>query len=263
MRCVLAAIDTDESAPAVIAFAEQLARVLSAEVDCLHAGKPFGGMAGVEAAVRHIEGQPVSGIIDEAARGDVVAVVIGRRPKPREQPVGGVGAGLLAALPQPVAVIPADTPHPHRLGRVIVPLEGTRSSSLAPQRMIEIATGAGVDIVLLHVLDRDAVPMFTDRSGHEAEIWTNEFMARYCPVPPKRVHLQVRLGAVEEEVIRAARESDADLVALGWSRRLAQGRAPIVRAALEDAHLPVLLIPVMAADPLSAPGTAGVRMSAH
>jgi hypothetical protein len=43
-----------------------------------------------------------------------------------------------------------------------------------------------------------------------------------------------------------AQETGADLIALGWSRALAPDRAPVVRAVLERAHVPVLLFPVVA-----------------
>ena len=41
-----------------------------------------------------------------------------------------------------------------------------------------------------------------------------------------------------------AAECACDLIALGWSQELAQGRAPVVRATLARSRLPVLLVPV-------------------
>jgi hypothetical protein len=52
------------------------------------------------------------------------------------------------------------------------------------------------------------------------------------------------VGEPPEQVVSVAREIDADLMALGWAQTLAAGRAGVVRAALEQAKLPVLLIPV-------------------
>lgn len=244
MRRVLAAVELDDQAIAVAAFAGQLGRVLNATPDLVHAGPGARQLEGSVGAVRTIAGDPATALKADATDAEVVAVVVGRSSKPDGQPVGRVAASLLLTLPQPVAVVPGHTSHPNRLSRAIVPLEGTQSSTLAPLKMIELATSSGVDIVLVHVFGPESVPMFTDQPQHETEAWTREFIARYCPFPPRSARLQLRRGAIDEEICALAREADADVVALGWSQDLAAGRAKVVRAVLETANLPVLLIPV-------------------
>jgi hypothetical protein len=56
--------------------------------------------------------------------------------------------------------------------------------------------------------------------------------------------MQVRLGRREEEILRAVKETQPDLVALGWAQELAAGRAPVVRELLERGRIPVLLLPM-------------------
>ncbi|MBD0291909.1 MAG: universal stress protein [Thermoleophilia bacterium] len=143
-----------------------------------------------------------------------------------------------------MAVVPVETSHPGRLARILVPLEGTRTSSLAPRRTIELARDAGLEIVLLHVFAPASLPRFTDQPQHETASWTHEFLARYSPCPPDDVRLEVRVGEPREHVVAVARESDVDVIALGWAQELAEGRAAVVRAALEEARVPVVLIPV-------------------
>lgn len=109
--------------------------------------------------------------------------------------------------------------------------------------MIEVAADSGVDIVLLHVFEPGSLPMFTDQPHQEVESWAREFVSRYCPVAPGTVRLQLRVGSPADQIIAVARETDAHLVALGWSQVLERGRAAIVRAALQEARLPVLLVP--------------------
>jgi nucleotide-binding universal stress UspA family protein len=128
--------------------------------------------------------------------------------------------------------------------RVLVPLEGTVGTSLAPKRLIELARDAEIEVVALHVHDAETLPAFTDQPQHEAAAWREEFVARYCPWGIGEVSMQVRLGRREEEILRAASETQADLVALGWAQELAGGRAPVVRELLERGHTPVLLVPV-------------------
>ena len=93
----------------------------------------------------------------------------------------------------------------------------------------------------------DEIPPFTDQPQHEHSAWATEFVARYCPWGVGSVQLEVRIGRAEELVPRVAAESGCDLIALGWAQELAPGRAPVVRAALERSHRPVMLVPVRVA----------------
>jgi nucleotide-binding universal stress UspA family protein len=252
MRVIAALDDSDRAAP-VAAFAGALARVLGADVDGLHIA--VDGVERVEAvgreaglSVRVERGDVCDSLRHEAQADDVGAVVLGRTRDPQRGPAGATALELLTTLPKPVVVVPADAPRPGRLGRILVPLEGTRSTSLAPRRTIQFAQGAGVEIVLLHVLDEASLPLFTDQPQHETAAWTSEFLARYAPCPPETMRLESRVGDPVEEIVAVAREIDADVVVLGWAQELSAGRAPVVRATLEQAKLPVFLIPVFSLD---------------
>jgi nucleotide-binding universal stress UspA family protein len=250
---VIAGLDNSAVASPVAEFAAALASVLGAEVDGLHVaanGRERAQAAAERAglALRVERGDARARLRREAEAADVAAVVLGRSHEPRGGPVGAVALDLLTTLPKPVAVVPLGSPRPARLGRILVPLEGTHSTSLAPRRTIEIAHGAGLEIVLVHVFDAASVPAFTDQPQHETAAWATEFLARYCPCPPDDVRLESRIGDPVREVVSVAHEIDADLIALGWAQELAADRAPVVRAALERARLPVFLIPVVSVD---------------
>ena len=148
----------------------------------------------------------------------------------------GTAFELIESIDKPVVVVPPDVARAGALSRVIVPLEGTLSSSLAPRHLIEIACDANLDVVVLHVHDEASLPAFTDQPQHETDAWAEEFLARYVPSRFGDVRLEVRVGRRNEEVLRAAEELDADLIALGWSQDLAPGRAPVVRGARAWTH---------------------------
>ena len=120
---------------------------------------------------------------------------------------------------------------------------GTVSAALAPKAIFELASGAQLEVVVVHVRRRGPIPAFTDQPQHEAAEWAEEFLAHYCPWGVDEVRLEVRIGRREEQILRAE-ESKVDLIALGWSQELAPGRAPVVRAVLERGHVLVLLGPV-------------------
>ena len=252
MTKVIAALDNSLAARPAVAAGIALAQLLGSEVEALHVGENGNGVAAKAAAaagldLRTCAGPTVARLIEAGSAEDVVAMVVGSRGIPgRDRPVGATALEVLAALPKPVLVVPPETA-PGPLRRVLVPLEGTLSTSAAPEAIFEVADGFELDVVVLHVHDEASIPLFNDQRQHETREWAREFVARYCPWGVSDVRLESRVGRRDEEIIGAAEELDADLIALGWAQELAPGRAPVVRAVLERGHVPVLLVPVSAA----------------
>jgi nucleotide-binding universal stress UspA family protein len=251
MTKVIAALDNSVAARPVLATARALADLFGADVEALHVlvdgDRVAAGVAAAEGVpLNELSGDPMKELIGAASEDDVVCAVIGARGtrlKPRA--LGETALAVATSLSKPVAVVPPDAPHAGRLGRVLVPLEGNVSTSLAPRAMLELAGDAALDVVVVHVLDEDSLPSFTDQPQHEETAWADEFLARYCPWGVDSVQLEVRIGRREELVPAVAYDVGADLIALGWSRALAADRAPVVQAALAGT-VPVILIPVEA-----------------
>ncbi len=198
---------------------------------------------------------------------DVVALVIGARGLPTDpRPLGTTAEAVATQLLKPVLVVPPDVPAPTVLRRILVPLEGTVSSSLAPRSVIDLASEANIEVVVVHVLGIDELPAVTDQPQHEHAAWAAEFLARYCPGGIENVRLELRVGRPAELVPIVAEETGCDLITLGWAGQLVPDRAPVVRAALERSHRPVLLVPVVpAVEPRSSGisrGSAGARAGA-
>jgi len=89
-----------------------------------------------------------------------------------------------------------------------------------------------------------AVPKFWDQHAHACQAWGQEFLARYCALPGAR--LELRSGAAAEHVVKVAGAEQADVIALAWSQRLEPGRALVVRRAVLDTGMPVMLVPMPA-----------------
>jgi nucleotide-binding universal stress UspA family protein len=252
MTKVIAALDNSLAARPVAAAGMALAQLLGSEVEALHVSENGNGVAVNAAAAAGLElrtcgGGTVARLIEAGSAEDVVAMVVGACGMPgRARPVGTTALELLAALPKPLLVVPPETA-PRPLRRLLVPLEGTLSTSAAPEAIFELADGFELDVVVLHVHDEASIPLFNDQRQHETREWAREFVARYCPWGVGDVRLETRVGRRDEEILRAAEEFEADLIALGWAQELAPGRAPVVRAVLERGHVPVLLVPVSTA----------------
>jgi nucleotide-binding universal stress UspA family protein len=251
MTKVIAALDNSLAASPVVAAATTLAQLLGTEVEALHVGENGNGVAANAAAAAGLElttygGPTVARLVEACSADDVVAMVVGSRGMPgRARPVGATALEVLAAVPKPLLVVPPETT-PKPLRTLLVPLEGTLSTSAAPEAIFEVSDGLELDVVVLHVHDEVSIPLFNDQRQHETREWAREFIARYCPWGVGDVRLETRVGRRDEEILRAAEEFEADLIALGWAQELAQGRAPVVRAVLERGHVPVLLVPVTA-----------------
>jgi hypothetical protein len=141
-------------------------------------------------------------------------------------------------------VVPPDAEPRSSFKRVLVPLEGNQSASLAPRSLIELAPDQGLDVVALHILGPETIPPFQDQPQHEQTAWAREFLARYCPWGLDVVNFETRVGRRDEFIADAAQECDCDLIALGWSQDFDEGHAHVVRATLGRTRLPVALIPV-------------------
>ncbi|MGZ6098867.1 MAG: universal stress protein, partial [Myxococcaceae bacterium] len=85
---------------------------------------------------------------------------------------------------------------------------------------MELARASGIEVAVLHVRAEEALHAFSDQLHHEVPAWVEEFLARFCPVPARELEVVLRVGVPEEEVGSVARETGADLIALGWSQQL-------------------------------------------
>jgi nucleotide-binding universal stress UspA family protein len=239
MSVVLAALDNSLAANPVLVAARAVARVLGARVEAVHVlaegdrpPQTAADAAGVP--LRVCSGLVVRCLVDAGHDPDVAAVVVGARGTAGTgNPLGSTALAVVTSLQRPVVVVPANALVAAALRRVLVPLEGTISTSLAPRSIIALAAAAALEVTVLHV----------DEDG-KASIEAEEFLARYCPWGIGSVRLERRAGKREELVPLVAEELQADLIVFGWAQQLAEGRAPVVRAALERSTVPVMLIPV-------------------
>jgi Universal stress protein family len=156
---------------------------------------------------------------------------------------------VATGLPKPIVVVPPDAPSDGPVRRVLVPIEGARSVPRTPRAIIDLTETAEVEMIALHVLEEEQLPAVTDQPQHEWQVWVQEFIRRYCRWHIGTLRLETRVGRAQDLVPAVAEAMGVDLVALGWSRELGPGHAPIVRGVLERCRRPVLLVPVE--DPVS------------
>lgn len=253
MKKVLAALDNSLAGRSLLAAASTFARLLDAEVKAVHVqvdgdrtARNTAEMAGIP--LQTTTGPVIERLVEAGGASDVVALAIGARGTPSgRRPLGGTASAVASVLPKPVMIVPPDAEPPGAFRRVLVPIEGLVSSSLAPRWLFEPAREAGIDVLALHIHDEESIPAFTDQPQHEQPAWAAEFVRRYCPWGIEAVQLETRVGRIGELIPVVAAESGCDLIALGWSQELSSDRSPVVRETLARSNLPVLLVPVQRA----------------
>lgn len=241
-RTVVAALDNSLAANPVLVAARALARALGARVEAIHVlveteQTPHHAAVSAGVPLRVVSGPVVNRLVEAAEAEETAALVIGARSKPASpHPLGSTALAVVTSASKPIVVVPPVGRIAPHLRRVLVPLEGSLSTSLAPRSLIELGERGSVEVIALHIVE--------DRAEPEEREFDEEFLRRYCPSGIGVVKLERRMGPRDELVALAAEELDCDLIALGWAQQLARGRAPVVRKTLERSPLPVMLIPV-------------------
>jgi nucleotide-binding universal stress UspA family protein len=249
MNRIVAALDNSLAAGPVLTVARALAPLLDCAVDALHltdGGDWIAAQVAQAAGVRlrHIRGPRVGALVEAGQAADVAALVVGARATPAgRRPLGSTALAVATELTKPVVVVPPDATVAATIRRLLVPVEGGLPAGTPPGPVGDLARGADLELIALHVYLEPALPLFTDQPQHETEARAREFVRRYCHWCPGPVRLETRVGRAEDVVPAVADEVDADLVVLAWCRELGPGHAPVVRAVLERCRRPVLLVP--------------------
>ena len=187
MRKVVAALDNSLAASPVLMTSLALGRILDARVEAVHVSVDGDRVARSAASALQVplqtaSGQVVERLIEIGQASDVVALVVGARGSPfGGRPLGGTALAVATSLSSPLVVVPPAARQPGHLRRVLVPLEGKETESHTPRAIVELARGEQLDVVVLHVLEEESLPLFSDQPQHEQAATTEEFLRRHCP----------------------------------------------------------------------------------
>lgn len=252
---ILAAIDNSAAAGPVLATAAAIADLYEASVDAVYVRE--GSDATARAAAEHagvglrtFAGDPLRTIVSMAEEDDVVALVMGSRALPvGKRPAGHVTMNVITSVRRPIVLVPPRVSRVAHIDRILVPLDGTQASASALASIVDRARARNVEVVALHVTEASTVPRFSEQPQHETDAWAEEFLARYCRFSPADVRLEMRIGAPADQVLRVAEDAHCQLLALSWAQVLAPERALVVRRAIEQSEIPILLTPVDGSSP--------------
>lgn len=195
------------------------------------------------------------------ARADVDCVAFGLRTND-DPGLGHVAEALLGSSAPLLLVRPGMRPLTS-LQRLLVPLEGTPSSSAAMLYAEEVLCRPQLEIVMLNVATGKtpaeagslAAPRFIDQEQYEWSDWQDEFSMRFSQCAHGARHrVSVRVGEPASTIVVEARAGDAELIVLSWRGTFAAGHGRIVRRLLEMSPCPLLIVPADGIDGLLAGG---------
>lgn len=155
--------------------------------------------------------------------------------------------------------------------RALIPLDGSAVAESIVPFILEIAGPLDMEVVLVRV-NRPIPPEVIEGSRHviveDAEasrVDAEEYLAPMAVELRRkgvRVRTQVRRGQPAEEIVQAAREIDADLIAMTTHGRSGLGRllfGSVAEAVLRESRLPVFLMRVTEAQVTARAAQVAVR----
>jgi nucleotide-binding universal stress UspA family protein len=120
-------------------------------------------------------------------------------------------------------------------------MEAAPGKARALKRAVEVASGAELELVVVHVDDEASIPRFSDQVAHETEAYATEFLARYLPGVPK-ARLELRIGVPADEILDVTDAAVADILAIGWPPPSEAERGGVAQELLDRSPVPLLLM---------------------
>ena len=264
MTLLIAVADTraDEE---LVASARNLAKAAGWEPRVVHVheagGVELGSADLADLEVIDLEGEAAATLAGLAAKADLQAIAVGLHPSPVNKGkrkanaagrFGHVAEAMLASGAAPLLLVRPGMRPLTSLRRLVVPLEGSPSASVAMKRADDAFCKRGREIVILHVVTGSTpgetgsfpAPRIMDQEHYEWSAWQEEFTMRFSQCPEGVRHrVAVRVGTPAPSIAEEARADGAELIVLSWNGSFADGHGAVVRELLETAPCPLLIIP--------------------
>lgn len=270
-RLVIVALDGSPAAATALPLALAVAEQLGTRAQVLHAsavhipevelraqlGLDSDELASIEVML-DIGDRPAGSILhatDDQGIQVVVMTTHGRTIEPGRQ-LGRVATEVIARTTEPVILVRPEAPSSRGpLKRLLLPLDGTPTTTYALTPATDLACELGASVDILYVATQPSaatepgsmgVPQYIDQAHHEWPSWATEVVDRLyacagmAPEIPVRVFLGQ--GDVGSEISRFAQEYKHDAVILVRRSHLEPDRARILRAVLDSTSCPILLV---------------------
>jgi nucleotide-binding universal stress UspA family protein len=265
---ILVPLDGSEQALAALPVAKVLGEIERAALRLVHVGERKPTTTELLRRLR-LEAPVIDGSIVEARTGEPAAEILlaAGEMKPRlivmcthtaakpAKMLGNTATNVLRHAPCPVVLVPPGRGSiAWHLHHVLVPHDGTPTTSAALRPAAELAERASAELLVAHVTDISAAPTeagsltaprYVDQPQHEWPAWSDEFVKRLaCVCPLGHLHVRIFLahGNPAAEVLRLSERQASDLIVLAWRGRWEAPRAATLKDILREAHCPIMVV---------------------
>jgi nucleotide-binding universal stress UspA family protein len=251
---LLVAVEQDGAESELVNAARGVAAAAGWQVRAVRVRGPGGEVAASDLAGEEVtggRGETWGTLADLIVEAEVDCVAVGLSRGGRET-LGGVARALLEQSLVPVLLVRPDMQPIETLGRLLVPLDGTPSTSAAMLFVEAVLCRPGREILMVNVATGRApveagslpAPRFVDQEQYEWSEWQDEFSMRFSQrAEGCRHRVSVLVGDPATTIAEEASASGADLVVLCWRGTFAEGHGRTVRRLLETSPCPLLVVP--------------------
>ena len=201
-------------------------------------------------------GMPAAEILQAAAEIKPRAIVMCKHSATEgKKMLGRTAMKVLHNALCPVVLVPPERGvRAWHLHHVMVPHDGTPSTSAALPPAAELAERGGAELLLVHVTDVRAAPTepgsltaprYVDQPQDEWPAWAGEFVNRLaCGCPLGHLHVRTFLasGNTVAEILRLSKKQSTDLIVLAWRGIWEVPRAATLKDIVGEAHCPILVV---------------------
>jgi nucleotide-binding universal stress UspA family protein len=201
-------------------------------------------------------GTPASEILQAAGAIEPRLIVMCKHSgAERRKMLGRTAMRVLHDAPCPVVLVPPERgATPWHLHHVLVPHDGTPSTSGALRPAAELAEHGRAELLVVHVTDVRAAPAepgslttprYVDQPQHEWPAWASEFIDRLaCGCPLGQLHVRILLahGNAAAEILRLSEKQSTDLIVLAWRGIWEVLRAATIKDILREARCPIMVV---------------------
>jgi nucleotide-binding universal stress UspA family protein len=253
MSVIVAMLDTSAAARPVLETAIRVGQMTGSTVEATCVAHPSQSTETPELLAsryavpfRVRRGRVLPALLDAVGAPEVVAAVVGARSTPGgRRPVGTTARRLVESSDKPVVVVPPEAVSPPVFRRLLIPLEGTDTTSRAVIERLRPLIADEIEVVVLHVFTEATLPPMLDRPEYDLEILGQEFLLRHFP---HATSIELRPGPVARRVGEVSAEERSDLIVLSWSQDSSGDRAKVIREVLAGSPIPILLLPATPPD---------------
>ena len=267
-KVILVPLDGSKQALAAVPVAKVLSELGQVGLHSLYVGKQNENEAEQREQLSHgtkvlegldihtCVGAPSEEIVKVARELDPLLIVICRncRSEPAKL-LGRTATAVLREAPCPVVLVPPERGViSWQLQHMLVPHDGTPTTSAALKPAMELAEKANAALLVAHVSDARAAPdepgtfttsLYADQAHHEWAAWRDEFeerLAGICPLGHLHVRVCLARGDPASEILRLAERQSTDLIVLAWRGKWEFPRAAIFKDVLQKANCPVMVV---------------------